>query len=93
MFDNHEAGFKQMIQWIWHHIDSSSEQLLFAFEHTGLYSLSLWAFLSHEQYIFTIISGLELKRPLWLRRGKSDRMDAQTIAEYAYEKREKIKPY
>lgn len=92
-FDNNEIGFEKMTVWILEHIDCTLEEVLFAFEHTGLYSLPLSVFLNQAQYSFTIIAGLELKRSLGIRRGKSDKADARAIAEYAYEKREKIKLY
>lgn len=92
-FDNNEAGFRQMIKWIKRYVDCISDDVLFAFEHTGLYSFALSVFLHQENYVFAMIPGLELKRSLGMRRGKSDRIDAQTIAEYVYEKREKITPY
>ncbi|RED91100.1 IS110 family transposase [Marinoscillum furvescens] len=91
--DNNERGFEEMIEWVCKHTHCSLEQVLFAFEHTGLYSLSLSIFLNENQYVFAVIPGLELKRSLGMRRGKNDKVDARAIAEYVYEKREKIKPY
>lgn len=92
-FNNDETGFQKMIVWIGHHAKCSSEEALFAFEHTGLYSLLLSLFLHERQYKFTLLPGLELKRSMGIARGKNDRDDAKRIAEYAYEKREKIKLY
>jgi len=91
-FKNNETGFKKMMCWIWNHIDCSSTELLLAFEHTGLYSLPLSLFMNTEQYSFVMIPGLQLKKSQGISRGKSDKMDAKAIAEYVYEKREKIEP-
>ena len=44
------AGFQKMIAWIEQHIDCAIEEGLFAFEHTGLYSLPLSLFLHEKQY-------------------------------------------
>lgn len=92
-FNNNEAGFKKMLVWIEQHIDCALEEVLFAFEHTGLYSLPLSLFLHERGYRFTLLPGLELKKSMGISRGKNDKGDAKRIAEYAYEKREKIKLY
>ena len=69
-FNNNEAGFKKMITWIKKHMDCAAEEVLFAFEHTGLYSLPLSLFLNEHQYDFTLIPGLELKKSMGISRGK-----------------------
>lgn len=92
-FDNNQSGFEEIIQWIRAHISCDMKQVLFAFEHTGLYCLQLSIFLDDRSYAFTLISGLELKRSRGIVRGKDDKMDARAIAEYAYEKKERIKLY
>lgn len=90
---NDESGFKKMIAWITANVECELTEILFAFEHTGLYSLPLSQFLHQAQYQFTIIPGLTLKRSMGLNRAKSDKADAKMIAEYAYEKKEKISLY
>ena len=90
-FSNNEAGFEKMMQWTCQRAHCAEEGILFAFEHTGLYSLPLSLFLNEKQYGFAMIPGLELKRSMG--RGKADMTDASAIAEYAYEKREKVKLY
>ena len=92
-FGNNEAGFKKMLAWIVQHIDCDAKEVLFAFEHTGLYSLPLSLFLHERQHKFTLLPGLELKKSMGISRGKNDKQDAKRIAEYAYEKKEKIKLY
>jgi len=90
-FENSQTGFKKMIDCIQTHVEYSLAEVLFAFEHTGIYSLHLSLFLDKAQYNFTVIPGLELKRSLGITRGKSDKSDARSIAQYAYEKKEKLK--
>jgi transposase len=92
-FKNDEAGFEKMTAWIRANVACELPEILFAFEHTGMYSLRLSQFLHQAQCRFTIISGLTLKRSMGLTRGKSDKADAKMIAEYAYEKKEKIRLY
>jgi transposase len=81
------AGFKKMLAWIVQHIDCDAKEVLFAFEHTGLYSLPLSLFLHERQHKFTLLPGLELKKSMGISRGKNDKQDAKRIAEYAYEKK------
>jgi transposase len=94
VFSNDEKGFKAMIEWI---MGESGKiihsELLFGFENTGLYSENLMKFLAQKGLSFTVIPGLELKRSLGIRRGKSDKADARDIANYIYEKREIIRLY
>ncbi len=92
VFSNDEQGLTSMIEWI---MENSGQvihsELLLGFEHTGLYSEFLIVFLNSHHIPFTVIPGLELKKSLGIRRGKSDKADSRDIAEYIYEKREKIK--
>lgn len=88
---NNDEGFQKMIEWIIKSMNCKPGELLIVFEHTGLYSLPLSLFLDRHQYHFSIIAGLELKRSMGITRGKDDKKDARAIAEYAYEKRERIK--
>jgi transposase len=92
-FSNNPIGFEKMVKWVRQHVHCGETDILFAFEQTGLYSLPLSLFLSEKQYSFSIIAGLELKRSLGISRGKADKTDARAIAEYAFEKKEKITLY
>ncbi len=82
-----------MIIWVNQQVGYPKEEIVFALEHTGLYSLNLSLFLDENNYGFTMLAGLELRRSQGIRRGKSDKADAKAIAEYMYEKKDKIKPY
>jgi transposase len=92
-FSNNESGFRKMIQWIGQQVDCNPGEIFFALEHTGLYSLNLSLFLDQQQYAYTLIGGLALKRSRGIVRGKSDKMDARAIAEYAFEKKHKLRLY
>jgi transposase len=92
VFSNDLEGFKAMVEWLMGILRQvTHDELLFGFEHTGLYSELLIAYLNSHNFPFTVIPGLELKRSLGIRRGKSDKADSKDIAEFIYEKREKIK--
>ena len=92
VFDNNNGGFKKMINWIIKNGCCDNEAILFALEHTGLYSLPISIFLSENQFHFVLLPGLEIKRSLGIQRGKNDKIDAKRIAEYAYQKKDKIVP-
>jgi transposase len=90
-FKNNDKGFVSMTAGLIKQIPGNMADSLFVFEHTGLYSTPLAGFLHHNGFRFAIVPGLEIKRSMGITRGKSDKIDAKTIAEYAYEKREKIR--
>ncbi|HEY4965672.1 MAG TPA: transposase [Puia sp.] len=92
-FANDQSGFQLFFQWIRKlSAPESMDNVLICFEHTGMYSLTLALYLEESQCVFAMISPLEIKRSLGIVRGKNDKVDARRIAEYAYEKREKITP-
>lgn len=92
-FENNKKGFKKLIGWVTNKSKLDIKQILFAFEHTGLYSFPLSLFLTENNYSYVLLPGLELKRSMGITRGKDDKIDAKRIAKYTYEKRESIKLY
>ena len=92
-FDNTPAGFRKMVKWVLKNTECPKQELLFAFEHTGLYSYPLSLFLTKNKYFYIVIPGLELKRSMGITRGKNDKIDAKRIALYAYEKRDRLEPF
>ncbi|MCK9421002.1 MAG: IS110 family transposase [Bacteroidales bacterium] len=92
-FENSLQGYKKLTKWVEKHVTSARESLLFAFEHTGLYSYPLSVFLAENGYSFLMILGLELRRSLGITRGKDDKIDAKAIALYTFRRKEEITPY
>jgi transposase len=92
-FKNTKVGFEEMIKWVENNTTIPSDELLFAFEHTGLYSLPLSIFLTDKESSFILIPGLELKKSQGIVRGKDDKIDSKSIALYAYRRRDEINPY
>lgn len=92
VFENKNSGFKKLIDWTYKNTSCKKEEILFALEHTGIYSLPISIFLSKNNYNFVLLPGLEIKRSLGIQRGKNDKIDAKRIAEYAHQKKDKIKP-
>lgn len=92
-FENSTKGYKTLSKWVVSNVTCPREYLLFAFEHTGLYSFPLSVFLSENGYSFIMIPGLEMKRSLGIKRGKNDKIDAKAIALYAFRRKEEVIPY
>jgi len=92
-FKNTPKNCKTMLKWIKVNINCNQTEVLFAFEHTGIYSTPLIEFLANNNLHFTLLSGLDIKRSLGIQRGKNDKIDAKRIALYSYRKLDEIKPY
>ena len=89
---NTKKGYKTMLVWLKKSSGFSADQVLFCFEHTGIYSFPLSCFLSEMQLDYTIVPGLEIKI-LGIQRGKNDKVDAKKITLYAYRRRDEITLY
>jgi transposase len=90
---NTKDGHKKLISWVQKGSSCPIEQVLFCFEHTGLYSFILASFLSEKKLNFILVPGLEIKRSLGIQRGKNDKIDAKKIALYAYRRRDEVTLY
>jgi transposase len=86
---NNSEGFKHLLAWL-KSLDVAIGECWFVFEYTGGYEYRLVQFCASRAIAFTRISGLEIKRSLGLQRGKNDKIDAGRIAQYGYEKRERL---
>jgi transposase len=91
-FESSKKGFNKLINWTLKHSEFPKENIIFVFEHTGLYSYGLSTFLSSKSIPFFMVSGLEIKKSMGMVRGKSDKADAKMIARYGYRLRDEIKP-
>ena len=92
-FENSISGIDKMCEWSYKNTNFSKEEILFVFEHTGLYSYNLAKQLTEKDIPFAMVPGLEIKRSLGISRGKNDKVDATKIARYAYRLRDEIQPY
>lgn len=68
-----------------------SAQFIVCMEHTGIYCRPLLEFLTENKIRICVESSLQIKRSQGLVRGKTDKIDAQRIALYAYKNRENLK--
>lgn len=89
---NATVGFPQLLQECCEQSNCQITDLFFCFEDTGRYSRLLAAFLSESNIDYSMVSALEIKRSLGLKRGKSDRIDAKAIARYAWQHKDDLKP-
>lgn len=60
-------------------------------EHTGIYNAHLLAYLHKLSFPIWLESSLQIKRAGGLQRGKTDAIDAQRIAEYAFRFRDQMR--
>ena len=93
VFANNLEGIPDMVNWLLEKSNVTKENILFVFEHTGLYTFRLVQFLGDHGYMFYLVPGLEIKRSLGITRGKDDKADAKRIALYGYRVREEITPF
>lgn len=86
---NSASGFKELVSWLINlKVDKTSVFLVM--EHTGFYSFQLEKFLHQHQIQFAKLSALAIKRSLGLIRGKNDKIDAERIARFGFEKKDKL---
>ena len=88
---NNSQGFKLLLAWL-KELNISLAECWFIFEYTGGYEYRLVQFCASKGIAFTRIAGLEIKKSLGMQRGKNDKIDAKRIAQYGYEKRERLRP-
>lgn len=71
------AEFKAVPGW-------DSKQAVFCMEHTGIYNAHLLKLLYELKLAVWLESSLQIKQAGGMQRGKTDKVDAQRIAQYAY---------
>jgi transposase len=87
---NTKHGHLKLLSWAKKCADCSIENILFCFEHTGIYSFTLAEFMTEMKLNYILVPGLEIKRSLGIQRGKNDQIDAKKIAQYAYRRRDEV---
>lgn len=86
---NDVSGFKKLQLWV-ETLQLRIKNLVIVMEHTGYYSYHFENFLHQNKIRFCKVSALAIKKSLGLVRGKTDKIDAQRIARYGYEKLDKL---
>ena len=90
--DNSPQGFVILLETCCKITNCKKECLFFCFENTGKYSRMLSVFFDTNSLKFAMEPALRIKKSLGMTRGKNDKVDAQRIALYAYEKRDRLFP-
>lgn len=91
-FENNARGYDFLLSWI-RKKNIPVEDCLFCMEHTGVYSLTLAAFLKEQNLFVCVEPALKIKRSIGMVRGKNDKVDARRIAIYALDKKDKLRDY
>ena len=88
---NSVAGIKTVLRLLKGLPGWNSKQVIFCMEHTGLYNAHLLDFLYRLKLPIWLEGSLQIKRAGGLQRGKTDTIDAQRIAEYAFRFRDRMR--
>lgn len=85
VFDNNEAGFQNFRAWL---DGSAKEHLHICMEATNSYGFALAYFLTGQGYKVSIVNPKQIKAfaQSELKRNKTDKLDAEIIAEFCYQK-------
>ena len=81
-FRNDAAGIQEMLDWT-ASFNIDINQTLFCAENMGCYVHLLSVASLEKKFRLALASPLDIKKSMGLQRGKSDRIDARRIAEYA----------
>lgn len=92
VISNDFKGFGSIPEWI-EKIKINLKDCVFCMEHTGTYGLLFFAWLSQMEIDYCVEPALKIKRSLGVTRGKSDKVDARRIANYAYTHRTKLRQF
>lgn len=83
-FNNNPSGFKNFKAWCKQYSSDCDQHSPCCMEHTGLYTRQFVHYLLARNVNIWLESSLHIKRSMGLVRGKSDAIDAQRIARFAY---------
>lgn len=84
-------GFRQMRSWL-RGLKVKISEVAFAMEHTGVYSNAFSEWCHKKKYTFVILHPLDVKNACSRGRNKTDKVDAQFIADYVHLMRERLEP-
>lgn len=90
-FNNHVDNFQEIIDWV--KSIYAEGIVIFCMEHTGVYSRLLSHYLVNNGHNMVMQSGYAIKHSLGVVKGKSDKIDAYRIAEYALSFKHKLNLY
>ncbi len=88
-FLNNKKGFESMLKWV-NQVTNCKEGIIWCFEHTGWYCVLLSQFMHESKQHYCCVNPLEIKRSVGLKRGKTDKQDAEQIARFAWLRKEEL---
>jgi transposase len=88
-FENDEEGFVSFLGWLKEH-NLKAENTVVCMEATGVYSEGLAYFLYASGYMAAVEPPLNIQRKFPVNASKTDELDCQYIAEYAYRYQDKL---
>ena len=53
-FENNISGFRVFEKWVMKNVECQKNEILFAFEHTGLYSYPISVYFSEKEYLYVV---------------------------------------
>jgi transposase len=89
--ENNPQSIKAYFQGLKGKLKFSYDQLIVCMEHTGIYCLPLLDYLTENKIKVCVEPALQIKQSQGMTRGKSDRVDARRIAQYAYKNRQELR--
>lgn len=92
MVSNDSKGFKTLVKWMKKEVSKDSSGLLVVMEYTGIYTYQFEQFLHQHEIAYVKRPALDIKRSVGMKRGKTDKADAQMISRYGWYRREELKP-
>jgi len=88
---NDKDGCAEILKWM-RQVKATKKTSIFCMEHTGRYSYTFAENLAEKRLQFCMVPAIRIKGSFANARGKSDKVDAIRIAQYAYRYRDELKP-
>jgi len=88
-FQNNKKGFESLKKWVKGETEII-EEVIWCFENTGWYGVLLGHFMHENKLHYCCVNALEIKRSMGLKRGKTDKQDAEEIARFAWLRKDEL---
>lgn len=89
--ENNLDGFRRVRSWL-RDLKIKKEDVVFGMEHTGFYSCAFAEWCHKTKFTFVFLHPMDVKNACSRGRNKTDKVDAQFIADYIYLMRERLEP-
>ena len=91
VISNDAKGFKTLLKWIKKEVSKDLNSVMMVMEYTGIYTYGLEQFLHQQGIAYVKRPALDIKRSVGMKRGKTDKADAQMISQYGWYRKEELK--